>query len=50
MNGSNSFGTVDCDAHVITNMVFTVSHVFFFISLRTQQLNILRHICEIERT
>ena len=48
LNRSNSFATIDTDAHINTKIDFTVNHVFK--SMTVQELNLLHTICELEKT
>ena len=48
LNVSNNFATLDYDAHINTKIVFTINHVFKFMTV--QELNTLHTICELERT
>ena len=48
LNISNSFATLDYDAHFNTKIVFTINHVFK--SITVQELNTLHTVCELERT
>ena len=43
---SNSFGTVNCDAHIKTKTEYSINHVFK--SKTFPELNTLHHICEPE--
>ena len=47
LNISNNFATLDNDAHIITQIDFTMNHVFK--SMSVQELNTLHTICELER-
>ena len=48
LNISNNFATIVYDAHINTKIAFTINHVFK--SMTVQELNILRTVCELERT
>ena len=48
LNDSNSFGTVDYDNHMYTKIVNTSSHLFK--SMTLQELDVLHHVSELERT
>ena len=48
LNDSNSFSTVDSDAHVSTKIGYSIIHVFR--STGIQELNILKSVSELERT
>ena len=48
LNGSNSFGTVDYDAHINATMDYFLNCSFS--SKTIAELNTLHHICELERT
>ena len=48
LNISNNFATIDYDAHINTNIDFTINHVFK--SMTVQELNTLHTVCELERT
>ena len=48
LNISNTFATLDYDAHINTKIDFTINHVFK--SMTVQELNTLHTICELERT
>ena len=48
LNDSNSFRTVDYDAHNNTKVDYSINHVF--ISMTVQELKTLHHICEMQRT
>ena len=45
---SNSAGTVDYDAYMITKINHSINHVFKSITI--QKLNSQYHICELEKT
>ena len=45
---SNSFATLDYNAHIKTKIDFTINHVFK--TLTVQELNTLQTVCELERT
>ena len=47
LNVSNNFATIDYDAHINTNIVYTNNHVFR--SMIVQELNTLHTECELER-
>ena len=47
LNVSNSFATIDYDAHINTKIDYTVNHVFC--SMTVQELNTLHTICEMEK-
>ena len=47
LNVSNTFATIDYDAHINTKIDYTINHVFR--SMTVQELNTLHTICELER-
>ena len=47
LNVSNTFATIDYDAHINTKIDYTNNHVFR--SITVQELNTLHTICELER-
>ena len=47
LNFSNNFATIDDDAHINTNIDYTINHVFR--SLTVQEHNTLHTICELEK-
>ena len=47
LNISNNFATIDYDAHIDTNIDFTINHVFR--SMTVQDLITLQMVCELER-
>ena len=47
LNVSNNFATIDYDAHINTQIDYTINHVFR--SLTVQNLNTLHTVCELER-
>ena len=48
LNISNTFATLDYDAHINTKIDFTINYVFK--SMSVQEINTLHTICELERT
>ena len=48
LNSSNGIGTVNYDAHIKRKTKFSIYHIYK--STTSQELNILRHICESEIT
>ena len=47
LNVSNNFATIDYDAHINTQIDYTINHVFR--SMTVQELNTLHTVCELER-
>ena len=47
LNVLNNFATIDYDAHINTEIDYTINHVFR--SMTVQELNTLHTICELER-
>ena len=47
LNFSNSFATIDYDAHKNTKIGYTINHIFR--SMTVQELNTLHTVCELER-
>ena len=47
LNVSNTFATIDYDAHINTKIDYTINHVFR--SMTVQELNTLHTVCELER-
>ena len=48
MKDSNNFATVDYDAHKITKIDYSITHLIISISI--PELITIHHICELERT
>ena len=47
LNVSNTFATIDYDAHINTKIEFTINHVFR--SMTVQEINTLHTVCDLER-